>query len=220
MQFCNDKYSITELSNMLEVTDHTLRYYEKEFNIIVPKDNRGRRYYNQEIANIFVQIKKMRNEGLEIKTNKKILLAKDIIPDNQHRSSSNNIPIEKNTSVCSIAKINNEHQLTTVNTNNSNLEIDTVIPRNNSNQDLDLYFSNLKQQFVTTMVEELCCVKQEITEEITKSKLELGACVENNFRKMENKLDKHFNEVDKSLTNWREKNKPKNIGIKLFKNRY
>ena len=38
MEVLKDRYSITELSRCLKVTDHALRYYEREFNMQVPKD--------------------------------------------------------------------------------------------------------------------------------------------------------------------------------------
>lgn len=73
MEVLKDRYTITELSQSLSITDHALRYYEKEFNMHVPKDKRGRRYYTPDLANIMYQIKNMRDEGLEIKAIKKIL---------------------------------------------------------------------------------------------------------------------------------------------------
>jgi len=41
VEVIKDRYSITELSGYLNVTDHTLRYYEREFNLYVPKDKRA-----------------------------------------------------------------------------------------------------------------------------------------------------------------------------------
>lgn len=79
MEVLKDRYSITELSKCLKVTDHALRYYEREFNMTVPKDRRGRRYYTPELANIMYKIKAMRDEGLEIKAIKKVLESENII---------------------------------------------------------------------------------------------------------------------------------------------
>jgi len=63
-----DKLSITELSKLLNVTDHTLRYYEKEFNLQIPRDSRGRRYYNKFLYDVFLKIKQLRDEGMDIKS--------------------------------------------------------------------------------------------------------------------------------------------------------
>jgi DNA-binding transcriptional MerR regulator len=77
MEILKDRYSITELSERLKVTDHALRYYEKEFCLEIPKDSRGRRYYTTELANVMYQIKNMRDQGLEIKAIRKILQSED-----------------------------------------------------------------------------------------------------------------------------------------------
>ena len=55
--------------------------------------------------------------------------------------------------------------------------------------------------------QELNSVRDQVFHELLKTKLELGACVENSVRKLETKMEKHFNDVDRSLTLWREKNK-------------
>lgn len=75
MEILKEKYSITELSEILHVTDHALRFYEKEFGFYIPKDSRGRRYYTAEMANLMFKIKTMRDDGLELKAIRKILLS-------------------------------------------------------------------------------------------------------------------------------------------------
>lgn len=75
MEVLKEKYSITELSEILHVTDHALRFYEKEFGFYVPKDSRGRRYYTSSLVNLMFKIKAMRDDGLELKAIKKILLS-------------------------------------------------------------------------------------------------------------------------------------------------
>ena len=75
-----ETYSITKLSEQLQITDHTLRFYEKEFQISVPKDQRGRRYYTYELAGLMYKIKCMREVGLEIKAIKKILEIDIVMP--------------------------------------------------------------------------------------------------------------------------------------------
>jgi DNA-binding transcriptional MerR regulator len=69
--YTEEKYSITDLSKILKVTDHTLRYYEKEFDLLVPRDSRGRRYYTKDLINVFKNIKNQRNKGIEIRLIKK-----------------------------------------------------------------------------------------------------------------------------------------------------
>jgi len=67
---------------------------------------------------------------------------------------------------------------------------------------------------------EVTTARDHLSKEIQRSKLELGACVENSVRKLEARMEKHFTEVDKSLGTWRERNKKngvKRIINKMFK---
>lgn len=177
MEGVKDKYTITELSEKLKITDHALRYYEKEFKLIVPKDDRGRRFYTSEISNIMFQIKAMRDDGLEIKAIKRILESENVI--------------------CEPASIVlDDGSLSLV-----------PISQNENYPDIKMFFDEFKTELTKSISSEVSCAKEHITREINKSKLELGACVENSARKLESKLEKHFQEVDYSLGKWREKNK-------------
>lgn len=191
MDVLKERYTITELSEYLNVTDHTLRYYEKEFNLPVPKDERGRRYYKTELANIMYQIKSMRDQGLEIKAIRKILQAENIISESPSAAVNENIS--------------------------------SVVPYNNNGNslsELKNFFVDFKGEIVSSVNAEVSTAKEFFAREINKSKLELGACLENNIRRMEAKMDKHFQDVDLSIGKWREKNKPgfvKRLLNKAFK---
>ncbi|MHB8065036.1 MAG: MerR family transcriptional regulator, partial [Ruminiclostridium sp.] len=160
------------------ITDHALRFYEKEFNLIIPKDTRGRRFYTKDLANLMYQIKAMRDQGLELKAIRKILENENIIHEQ-------------------IPSANDENLLAVVNSHSSEL----------STSELTLIMealNNIKEQLQNSVATEISTMREYLSKEIYKSKLELGACVENSSRKLELKLDRHFQEVDRSLTNWRE----------------
>jgi DNA-binding transcriptional MerR regulator len=177
VEILKDRYTITELSERLGITDHALRYYEKEFNMSVPKDSRGRRYYTPEYANIMFQIKTMRDDGLEIKAIKKIL---------EPESAINEPPPVVTEGVY--------NTLTPVNSSETILEIKN-------------FFNEFGERLTTSFSTEVTSARDQINKELSKTKLELGACMENNIRKIEIKLDKHFENVDRSLGLWRERNK-------------
>ncbi len=182
MEILKEKYSITELSESLKVTDHALRFYEKEFNLNIPKDTRGRRYYTTELANVMYQIKNMRDEGLEIKAIKKILATEGYINEAN-----------------SVGFITPDEQLPAVVgqgcTQLSSNELGVILEALNGMK--DHLYSSVSTEFSAT--------REYFSKEITRSKLELGACVENSSRKLELKLDRHFQEVDRALSMWREK---------------
>lgn len=188
MEIMKERYSITELSQRLNVTDHTLRYYEKEFGIHIPKDSRGRRYYTPEMANMMFQIREMRNEGLEIKAIKKIL--------ETEFGEKNPPPVVTDDSPVSIVPA----------------AVQSTFPETKR------FFEEFKEELALNISSEFGSAKEHFSRELTKAKLELGACVENSSRKLEAKLDKHFQEVDRYLGNWRDKNKGGGF-FKRFKNK-
>ena len=175
MEILKEKYSITELSEILQLTDHALRFYEKEFGLNIPKDERGRRYYTAAMANIMYKIKVMRNEGLEIKAIKKILQEDDpgepegLLPD--HRPTS------------------------------------LAAAENKEYERIQAFFIEFGKQLTQDLSIEIASTKEHLSREIYKSKLELGACVENGMRRLENKMEKHYQDVDRALGTWRAKNR-------------
>ncbi len=183
MEILKEKYSITELSESLNVTDHALRFYEKEFNLSIPKDTRGRRYYTTELANVMYQIKNMRDEGLEIKAIKKILATEGYI--NESNSISFN-PIDGQ-----LPAVVGQGAVTQLSSNELGVILEAL--------------TGMKDQLYSSVSSEFSATREYFSKEITRSKLELGACVENSSRKLELKLDRHFQEVDRALSLWREK---------------
>jgi DNA-binding transcriptional MerR regulator len=177
MDILKEKYSITELSKSLNITDHALRFYEKEFGLNIPKDNRGRRFYTKELANLMYQIKSMRDQGLEIKAIRKILEDENIIHEQISPIIDENLPVV----------------VTPYSNSLSNSELNLIMETLNS----------IKDQLFDSVSSEILITRDHISKEIYKSKLELGACIENSNRKLEIKLDKHFQEVDRSITDWR-----------------
>lgn len=175
MEILKEKYSITELSEILQLTDHALRFYEKEFGLTIPKDERGRRYYTTAMANMMYKIKVMRSEGLEIKAIKKILQDDCIFEPVQV------LPDEKTVSLTTSG--NNEYEA------------------------MQVFFHEFGQKLTQEISIEISTAREHLSKEISKSKLELGACVENSMRKLESKMEKHYQDVDKALGNWREKNR-------------
>ena len=180
MDVLKSRYSITELSESLNITDHALRYYEKEFGLEIPKDGRGRRFYPTKLANLMYQIKAMRDQGLELKAIRKILEDENIIQDKDKNIIGNdeNLPAVVTSGTSQI----------------STSELTLIMEALN----------NIKEQLLNSVSTEILATREHLSKEIYKSKLELGACVENSNRKLELKLDRHFQEVDRSLTNWRE----------------
>ena len=78
-------FLISEVSNLCQIKPHTLRFWEKEFEILKPKKRRGnRRFYQKEDILIIREIKNLLYlEGMTISGAKKRLIKnklKDEIP--------------------------------------------------------------------------------------------------------------------------------------------
>ena len=188
LEFTKNKYSITELSEHLNITDHTLRYYEKEFDLFVPKDERGRRYYTPEIVNTIFQIKSMRNEGLVIKAIKNIIQSK-----NQTNKSFDDIT-------------NELPQLTINNSIENNSENNVILEK--ALLEINQFINNFKDILTANIVSEITSSKETVIKEINKSKLELSASFENKIRKLESKVDSGFENINILIGNYKIRKKP------------
>ena len=65
------KYSISEVSKITGYDAHVLRYYEDDFNLIIPRTETNRRSYTSKEIETFFYIKELQEKGL---TNKQIKL--------------------------------------------------------------------------------------------------------------------------------------------------
>ncbi|MCM8818137.1 MAG: MerR family transcriptional regulator [Candidatus Omnitrophica bacterium] len=72
-------YYISEVSKILELPSHILRYWEKELNFKIMRDQKGNRIYTQNDIEILKNVKKMiYSEGLRIKGVKRKLREKKL----------------------------------------------------------------------------------------------------------------------------------------------
>ncbi len=62
----NDRYTITEAANILGVHAHTLRYWEDELQLEIPRNELGHRVYYQEQITMFQNIKNLKEEGYQL----------------------------------------------------------------------------------------------------------------------------------------------------------
>lgn len=67
----NQEYTISEAADITGYAPHVLRYYEKEFNIEVPRKDSNHRYYTYKEIELLQYIKSLKDKGF---TNKQINL--------------------------------------------------------------------------------------------------------------------------------------------------
>lgn len=63
----NKAYTIKEASELLELESHTLRYYEDELELQIPRNAIGHRYYREYDMKVFQHIIGLKEQGLQLK---------------------------------------------------------------------------------------------------------------------------------------------------------
>lgn len=67
------RYFISDAAKELEVESHVLRYWEKELNLDIPKNEMGHRYYREEELEMLKCVKELKARGFQLKTIRQIL---------------------------------------------------------------------------------------------------------------------------------------------------
>lgn len=62
----NNRYTITEAANALNVHAHTLRYWEEELQLNIPRNELGHRVYYQKQIDLFSTIKRLKEQGYQL----------------------------------------------------------------------------------------------------------------------------------------------------------
>ena len=75
------RYMISEASKRVDVEDHVLRYWERELELPIARNEMGHRYYKESDIQLFIKIKQLKEQGFQLKAIKMML-------PNIHRSDS------------------------------------------------------------------------------------------------------------------------------------
>lgn len=87
------KYTITELSEFLGIAESTIRKYEKDYNIKIPRNKLGHRYYTEPEIKLYKQILAMKKRGANIHQIRE-LLSKSVDADNQKKVSIEKVKVD------------------------------------------------------------------------------------------------------------------------------
>jgi len=111
----NDKniYSISEVAQRTGFKSHVIRFYEKEFNITIPRGENNRRYFTNREIDQLLYIKQLQSDGI---SNKQI---KDILQTQENIQSEVNICDE-----IALTTISNAEEITRVSKLNSNVNVE------------------------------------------------------------------------------------------------
>ena len=67
------RYIISEASKRLDVEQHTLRYWEEELDLEIPRNEMGHRYYREQDIEAFKAIKILKEKGYQLRAIKMLL---------------------------------------------------------------------------------------------------------------------------------------------------
>jgi len=67
------RYIISEASKRIEVEQHTLRYWEEELDLHIPRNEMGHRYYNEEDIEVLKAVKVLKAKGYQLRAIKMLL---------------------------------------------------------------------------------------------------------------------------------------------------
>ena len=67
------RYIISDASKQVEVEPHVLRYWEEELELEIPRNAMGHRYYREQELDTIRGIKKLKEQGFQLKAIKMIL---------------------------------------------------------------------------------------------------------------------------------------------------
>ena len=66
---------ISDAAKRVQVESHVLRYWEEELNLPIKRNELGHRYYTDKDIERFVQIKTMKERGLQLKAIKMVFIS-------------------------------------------------------------------------------------------------------------------------------------------------
>lgn len=72
------RYMISDAANLVNVESHVLRYWEEELELDIPRNELGHRYYTEENIAQFQKIKKLKEEGYQLKSIKMLVQEKKL----------------------------------------------------------------------------------------------------------------------------------------------
>jgi len=67
------QYKISEMTRLINVEAHVLRYWEEELQLPIKRNDLGHRYYTEEDKELFLRVKQLKEKGIQLKGIRSIL---------------------------------------------------------------------------------------------------------------------------------------------------
>ena len=96
-------YSISEVAEITNYPPHVLRYYEKEFELEIPRNESNHRYYTYSQIELFQYIKSLQDKGFSNKQIKLILKSPEVLITSDDETALTNIVQQGNIDIIELA---------------------------------------------------------------------------------------------------------------------
>lgn len=92
----NKQYAISEVAELTSYPPHVLRYYEKEFELDIPRNESNHRYYTYSEIELFQYIKSLQDKGFSNKQIKLILKSPEVLVTSDEETALTSISQQEN----------------------------------------------------------------------------------------------------------------------------
>lgn len=178
MEAANEVYSIKEVSEIIGFKPHVIRYYEKEFDLDIPRTNSNRRYFTYKETAQFQYIKTLQEKGLTNKQIKQVLKSSEgVMEYNSDGISEDEIAISRK--MDSTPKKHTKHNETILKDEiyhslNHAISLIKKFDYKTDIEELSLKIDNLKKQLVNQEKDVLICENAKLKMKIKERSYEVA----------------------------------------------
>lgn len=142
------EYSISEVAEITGYPPHVLRFYEKEFELDIPRNDSNHRYYTYNEIELFQYIKSLQEKGFSNKQIKLILKSPEVLVTSDNEVAITSIAQQDNIDTMIIAK-----------------EISQNLQDNFFNKLIDILESNKEYntQIIKELTDEIIALRNELS---------------------------------------------------------
>ena len=190
------RYIISDASKQVEVEPHVLRYWEEELELEIPRNAMGHRYYREQELDTIRGIKKLKEQGFQLKAIKMIL---------PNIKKVEELPLDTRNRLC------DELNERVMEQEKGGLVVHTELNLNakESNQDKMQQFQNIMTQIIQNVMEENNnALSKRVSEEVTTSVVKE---VDYQFRMREEREEEHYRKIDEAIRSCQQKKKRKKL---------
>lgn len=172
------KYIISDASKIMRVETHVLRYWEEELGLEIPRNEMGHRYYTEKEMKILQGIKRLKEQGFQLKSIKMVLPKLDEVEALEE---------EKRKKLCE--ELNESLTTTELVTSKEEMELKKTSNDNEKMQQFELIMNKL----ITNALKEN---NQELTDTVTENVVKEMDYL---MRMQEEKEEEHYKKLDEAL---------------------